>query len=114
MIYVVTYDLFGPAEGYEPLFEALKKQGDAWSHYLRNTWLISTYKTPDQITAEMKPYIGQKDRFLIVRLQAPYQGWLPKDAWDWVHKYEHSSGKPAESQSDPTLFPPVGQAAAEK
>jgi len=108
MIYIVTYDLYGPTDGYTALYEALKSQGDSWWHYLRNTWLISTYKSPEQIAADLKSHIQEKDRFLISRLQSPYQGWLPKDAWEWMHKYEHSSGIPP-VQSQPPLFPNVGK-----
>jgi hypothetical protein len=25
------------------------------------------------------------DYLLVVRVTRPYQGWLPKDAWEWVN-----------------------------
>lgn len=106
MIYLVTYDLNGPTEGYTALFEALKSQGDSWWHYLRNTWLISTYKSPEQIFAAIKPYMNEQDRFLIVKFSAPYHGWLAKDAWEWIRKYRDSPGIPTGQSSTPSLFPP--------
>jgi hypothetical protein len=85
MILMVSYDLKGPAGSYKPLFEFLQKQGPWW-HYLKSTWLISTEKTPDQLNMELKPYMQKPDLILITRLGPPYQGWLPKDAWDWINK----------------------------
>ncbi len=94
MINVVTYDLNGPAGSYGPLFDALKRVGDSWWHYLRNTWLISTYKTPQQIFNEIHPYLHPADKVLIVPMGEGRWGTLPKDAWDWIDKHREQRSLP--------------------
>jgi len=87
MILIVTYDLKGPAGTYEQFFETLKAQG-RWWHYLRPTWLISTDKAPQAVFDALRPHIQPPDRFFVVQMGPRYQGWLPKEAWEWIHKYE--------------------------
>ena len=91
MILIVTYDLKGPAGEYTDFYEALKQQG-SWWHYLRSTWLISTGKNPNEVFKEIKPYLGLKDRVLIAEMGDTYNGWLPKSAWEWVHKQKSKQG----------------------
>jgi hypothetical protein len=82
MILLISYDLKGPYN-YTNFYEALKKQG-TWWHYLSSTWLISTIKTPVQVFEELRNHISNEDRILITEMGKTYNGWLPKDAWDWI------------------------------
>jgi len=85
MILVVNLDLYGPATAYDPLYNALKKQG-VWWHYMRWTWLVETNITPDQMVETLKPFkIKAEDRILVLRLTQPYQGLLTKEEWDWIN-----------------------------
>jgi hypothetical protein len=83
MILVITYDLNNTTKDYSSFFGAIQQQGPWW-HYLKNTWLLDTQKPPKQVWEALAPHVEQGDRIMIVRLSAPYWGWLPKDAWDWV------------------------------
>lgn len=67
------------------LYDALKKQG-SWWHYMKPTWLIYTDKTPDEVVNALKPYMS-RGRLLVTPLTRPYQGLLPRDAWDWIKKH---------------------------
>lgn len=84
MVYLVTYDLNKPGQDYTELYEAIKSLG-AWWHYLDSTWLVDTTYSADQIAAKLKPHMDDSDYFLVIRVQRDYQGWLPKDAWDWIN-----------------------------
>ena len=83
MIVLVTYDLNNPTKDYTPLFNALKAQGQWW-HQLRSTWLIDTHKSPTEIWNAIAPYVENTDRVLVTNLAPGHQGWLGKDAWDWI------------------------------
>jgi len=90
MILIITYDLH-PAHDYTQFYEALKTQGTSWWHYLSSTWLISTTKRPDEVLDALRSYLGPNDRLLIAEMGNVYNGWLPKDAWDWIQKEQAST-----------------------
>jgi hypothetical protein len=83
MIYVVSYSL-RPKRNVTGLITALQTQFQAWFHYLDETWLIQTDETPDEVYERLRHHINRDDRLLIVKADPLYQGWLPKDAWDWM------------------------------
>ena len=85
MILLITYELNVPTKDYNPLYEAIKKQGHWW-HYLKSTWLLDTQKNPSQIWDELRPHVDSSDRLLIIRVTDGYQGWLGKDAWPWINQ----------------------------
>jgi hypothetical protein len=82
MIIIVSYDLKG-GKDYTPLYEAIKAQG-AWWHYLTATWILSTTKTADQVYNGICGQILANDRLFVGTLAPGYEGWLAKDAWDWL------------------------------
>lgn len=84
MILFVTYNQTGQATGNSEFFKALQAQGPWW-HYINTTWLIDTQKTPQQVFDALRPMLGTNDRLLVGELGNRYQGWLPKDAWEWIN-----------------------------
>jgi len=88
MILLVTYDLVNPGKDYSLLYEALK-EAPAWWHYLESTWLIKTNLSPQQWFNKLKPFIDDNDRIFIMEITKNYQGWLPRKAWDWIHRHEY-------------------------
>jgi len=84
-IYAISYDLKKPGQNYDDLYEELKSFGGYW-HYLDSIWLVSTDLSADQMSERMKIHTDANDFFLIIRVVADYQGWLPKEAWDWIHQ----------------------------
>ena len=95
MILIVSYDLKGRRD-YVPLFEALKQQGPWW-HYLASTWLLSTWKNPQDVAAALRPYMDENDSLLVADMGARYQGFLPLPAWEWI-----------QNQLNPFMTPPLG------
>lgn len=106
MILIVTYDLKGPYN-YIPFYEALKQQG-SWWHYLTSTWLISTAKTPEQVFQAISPLMLTTDRMLIFELGKTYNGWLPKDAWEWIQQQQAAEAIRSVTPSTPLPTPPPG------
>jgi hypothetical protein len=82
--YCISYDLKTSNRNYADLFDALKKS-PKWWHFLESTWLIQTAETPNQIWERLAPHIDRKDFLLIIEVKDNVQGWLPKDAWNWIH-----------------------------
>ena len=87
---LITYDLNNPNNDYTPFFEAIKKQGPWW-HYLKSTWLIDTSQSPHQVWNAIHSLVEGTDRVLITNLAEGHQGWLTKDAWDWINARKKQS-----------------------
>lgn len=84
MIYAINYDLKRPGQNYEALYEAIKNCG-VWWHYLGSTWLVDTSLTAKGVWERLSPHVDQSDFFLVIGVTRDYQGWLPKDAWEWIN-----------------------------
>ena len=82
-VYCVSYDLKGPNPDYEPLIEALQSEGKWW-HFLESTWLVSTDETSSELYKRLLPALTRKDCILIIEVPNNAQGWLPREAWDWI------------------------------
>jgi hypothetical protein len=82
--YAINYDLKVPGRDYAGLFKAIKAS-PKWWHYLESTWLVMTDENPTQIWTRLSPHVDKSDRVLIIEVRDNAQGWLPKDAWDWIH-----------------------------
>ena len=68
MIYMIAYDLHPPkGEHYEKLFDALEAIGSGYWDCLDSTWLVVTEKTAIEIRDELKHYLKDGDRLLVVR-----------------------------------------------
>ena len=64
------YDqVIGPLKGenYDKLFTALEAIGSGYWDCLDSTWLVITEKTPVQIKDELKQYLKDDDRLLVMR-----------------------------------------------
>jgi hypothetical protein len=83
-VYCISYDLKAPSRNYDGLFDALKKS-TKWWHYLESTWLIQTAEEPNQIWERLAQHIDKKDYLLIIEVRGNVQGWLPKEAWEWIY-----------------------------
>lgn len=84
--YAINYDLKAPNRNYEPLYEEIKKS-PRWWHFLESTWLIITEETAPEVWDRLAKKIDNNDFMLIIEVRDNVQGWLPKEAWDWIHSY---------------------------
>lgn len=84
-VYAVLYDLNGILRSYSSLYEELKKS-PKWMHYLNSAWLIQTDETSDQLWSRIAIHIDKNDQILIIEVRGNYQGWMPKEAWEWIHE----------------------------
>lgn len=82
--YAINYDLKAPGRNYTLLYEEIKKSPQWW-HYLESTWIIITDETPTQVWNRLANHIDKNDYLMVIEVRDNVQGWLPKDAWDWIH-----------------------------
>lgn len=83
--YIVCYDLKQPVEKYRRFFDELKRS-HRWWHYLTSTWIVMRYEALAELGPKLRPLIFQGDRLLIQPAKGPSDGWLPKEAWEWLQK----------------------------
>ena len=88
MIYIITYDRpIGLLRGNERFLQEIRNLGSHSMRPMERTWLVASSLSIQQISDRLSPYLrGQMDRLLVVPLQETYQGWLPQEAWDWLHE----------------------------
>lgn len=92
--YILTYDTGGILDNFD-----YKKFHDTlistkgiinWWHYLESSYIIITNasisaKNVSEFVSENMPNKG----FLVCELNLKnHNGWLPKEAWDWIDKYK--------------------------
>lgn len=82
--YAINYDLRSSRHDYTGLYEELKRS-PKWWHYLESTWLIITQETSTEVWNRISTHIDKNDYVLVIEVCNNVQGWLPKDAWDWIH-----------------------------
>lgn len=87
-VYMISYDLNKPGQGYDKLYEAIKEASiyDTWMHYLDSTWFIKSNLSTKQVFAKLEPYIDKNDHLLVMEVTNNYYGYLPNDAWDYLKK----------------------------
>ena len=84
--YIVCYDLKGSPLGYKPFVEELRNSV-RWWHYLENTWIVFLYETLVELQRILAPRIYTQDRLLILPAHGPAEGYLPKEAWEWINEH---------------------------
>lgn len=84
--FLLTYDLRQPGRDYKNLYDAIKS-GRTWWHYLESAWILDTTESADEIWQSVRPHIDANDFLLIIEVRDNVQGWLPQDAWNWIHTH---------------------------
>ena len=79
----INYDLKAPDRDYAGLYGAIKQSGKWW-RYLDSTWIVITQEDAEQLWNRLAQHIDKNDYMLIIEVRHNVQGWLPKDAWDWI------------------------------
>ena len=82
-VYAICYDLNRPGQSYKDLHAAITKLGHWW-HQLDSTWLVLTSNSADEIYRQLRPHMDNNDRLLVIKVTSEYQGWLPKEAGEWI------------------------------
>jgi hypothetical protein len=87
-IFLISYRL-NPCKNYDSLFVKLKSFS-RWWHYLETTWIVISDNTNDDVSTLTNNLTCEIDRstdnILILEVgdMKSVNGWLPKEAWDWI------------------------------
>ena len=84
-VLLVTYTLRNQTKDYSPLFTAIKGHTGLWWHYFDTVWIVESNLTADRFAKHLYQFIERSDHLFVVRLTKEHQGWLPKEAWDWLN-----------------------------
>jgi hypothetical protein len=86
MVLLISYDLDGHERpsAYQAVKKRIEEAATSLRRPLYSQWLVETASSPDQWVEHLKPVIDSNDKLLVVRVQSPYQGWLPKEIWEWL------------------------------
>lgn len=84
-VLLVTYSLKNQEHDYSSLFVSIKSNANGWWHYIDNVWLVNTPTSANDFADLLYPHLYKNDRLLVTRITAEHQGWLPKEAWDWIN-----------------------------
>jgi hypothetical protein len=88
-VLLITHALNNRSKDYAPFFDALKGNCNYWWHYFQTTWIVVADHSAHDYAQFLYPHIETTDRLLVVRITREHQGWLPKDAWDWLNDKEY-------------------------
>lgn len=60
-----------------------------WVRYMPNCWIVRTNRSVADWQKLLRPVLGPKDTFFIVKLDARERsGWLAPWVWDWIRKHD--------------------------
>ncbi len=83
---LITYDLkYKQTQNYSRLFDEIKT-ANKWWHYLPDVWIIITDYDATYWQNKLVPLTFQGDSLLIIEVKQHSNGWLTKDAWDWINE----------------------------
>ncbi len=85
MILLISYNKLDYTIPLENLHNAIKSNSFSYWHHLNDTWIVRTNKNVNEFYNLLATNISNSDRLLVVEIKRNYQGWLNKDAWDWLN-----------------------------
>jgi hypothetical protein len=89
MVLIINYALKNKYKDYSPLYKAIQDCG-AWWHFMDSTWIVYTAHSANTVSQHLQQFIDTNTDYLFVcRLQKEHQGWLPKEAWEWLNNKDY-------------------------
>jgi hypothetical protein len=85
-VLLIAYALRNRFKDYSPFFQAIKANSIQWWHFIDSIFIVYTNHSADEYAHFLYPHIENTDSLLVTRLQHEEQGWLPKEAWDWLNE----------------------------
>ncbi|WP_146127901.1 hypothetical protein [Burkholderia gladioli] len=84
-VLIVTYDLVRQAnsDAYASILNIIKSE-KSWAKLSESSYAMHTNMTPKMVYEKAKPYLDEKDNFMIFTLTSPYFGRNSKEVIDWL------------------------------
>lgn len=84
---LVTFALRNEQKDYSQFFVALRGNALQWWHFIEQTCILTTVHTPNTYAKLLSIHIEATDSLLVTKIVPhEYQGWLPKEAWEWLNQ----------------------------
>lgn len=83
--YIVCYDLCAPGRNYDSLYSALKQYAH-WGKLTESAWAIVTSETYVQVRDNLKQYIDDNDRLIVIRAGKEAAWTKVRASEEWVKK----------------------------
>ena len=91
-VYLITYnpDLNFNKSTFHNYIDSLFKKGyiSDWWHYIDETYLVASNLEVNQLYNSIFPGVPQRYLLIIEVNTNNAQGWIPKEAWTWLQKYQ--------------------------
>lgn len=88
MVLLLSYDLLGRERpsSYDRAREYIERHAISFERPLYSQWLIETDASAVGWRKALRDnaLINDDNRLLICRVVSPYDGWLPRQYWDWL------------------------------
>jgi len=89
-LYILTFDRSDDFD-YNRLHEFIKNDYqyiNDWWHYIKSSYILVSPYSADVVANRIIQIIPNQ-HFLVMKLNpSDHQGWLTKDAWEWINKYK--------------------------
>jgi hypothetical protein len=84
-LFLVTFSLRNPNKDYSQFLVTLRGNAQQWWHFIEQSCVVTTFHDVDTYSKLLLPHIEKTDSLLVVEITPnQFQGWLPKEAWDWL------------------------------
>lgn len=86
MVIMISYDLNNHEKpsAYQDVADMIKRYAKDQRKPLRSQWFVYTDDSVETWNSRMETVTDKNDSWFIVQIKPPYNGWLPKDFWDWL------------------------------
>jgi hypothetical protein len=86
MVLLISYDLNSHERpsSYESVRAVIARYAASARKPLYSQWLVETEDDPQLWSDRIRAVADSDDGWFVVRVQRPYQGWLPREIWDWL------------------------------
>lgn len=86
--YLLTFDIHYLKFNYRVIHDKITKFSEVtdWFHFMESSYILIS-KSPASVLGEKIRNVIPEHRFLIVEIDLRERdGWLPKEAWEWIAK----------------------------
>jgi hypothetical protein len=86
VVLLISYDLNNHERpsSYTAVRAVIERYAISARKPLYSQWLVETEDAPHTWSDRIRAVADEDDRWLVVRVQRPYQGWLPREIWEWL------------------------------
>lgn len=86
MVLLISYDLnrHERPEAYAKVRKMIEEHARSTIKPLYSQWFVDTADSVEDWHDRMARVADSDDNWLVIKVQKPYQGWLPKAAWTWL------------------------------